>query len=53
MFMWTLDHEAAFSTIKSTLVSTPVLALQYFTKEFMIETVKDRIRRPEGVNSSQ
>jgi hypothetical protein len=37
-FIWTSKHEASFQALKQALVSTPVLALPDFTKNFSIET---------------
>jgi hypothetical protein len=38
LFLWTPDHEAAFSTLKTALSSAPVLALPNFDLPFAIET---------------
>jgi hypothetical protein len=38
LFIWTSDHDKAFNTLKSTLVSASVLALPDFSKPFYIET---------------
>jgi hypothetical protein len=38
VFVWTLDQEVAFQTLKSVLVQAPVLALPNFAKPFLIET---------------
>jgi hypothetical protein len=37
LFVWTSEHEVAFQTIKSALVSAPVLALPNFSKPFVVE----------------
>jgi hypothetical protein len=37
LFIWTSEHEKAFSTLKHCLSSTPVLALQDFSQLFCIE----------------
>jgi hypothetical protein len=37
IFVWTANHELAFTTLKNCLVSTPVLSLPDFTKTFVIE----------------
>jgi hypothetical protein len=38
IFVWTTIHEKAFSTLKSSLCKSPVLALPDFSKPFAIET---------------
>jgi hypothetical protein len=38
LFLWTPDHAAAFSTLKTALSSAPVLALPNFDLPFAIET---------------
>jgi hypothetical protein len=38
MFIWTPEHETAFTTLKQALVTAPVLALSNFSKPFVIET---------------
>jgi hypothetical protein len=38
LFVWTQDHELAFSTLKQALSSAPVLALPDFSKTFCVET---------------
>jgi hypothetical protein len=38
LFMWTDTQGHAFDTLKTTLVSAPVLALSNFSKEFQLET---------------
>jgi hypothetical protein len=38
LFIWTQDYEVAFQTLKTTLVSAPVLALPNFSRPFCIET---------------
>lgn len=38
LFIWTTEHDTAFSTLKSALQSAPVLSLPDFTKPFCIET---------------
>jgi hypothetical protein len=38
MFIWTPEHETAFTTLKQALVTAPVLALSNFSKSFVIET---------------
>jgi hypothetical protein len=37
LFVWTTDHEVAFSTLKQALVAAHVLALPDFTKPFVLE----------------
>jgi hypothetical protein len=38
LFVWTLDHDTTFQTLKSVLTQAPVLALPDFSKSFCIET---------------
>lgn len=38
LFVWTSVHEEAFLTLKSALISTPVLAMPDFHKQFVVET---------------
>lgn len=38
LYIWTSIEEQAFQTLKHALVQAPVLALPYFTKEFVLET---------------
>jgi hypothetical protein len=38
LFVWTDQHEKAFSTLKTALVQAPVLSLSDFSKTFVIET---------------
>lgn len=38
LFVWHADHETSFKVLKEALVTTPVLALPDFTKQFEIET---------------
>jgi hypothetical protein len=38
LFVWTQDHQTSFDLLKQALVSTPVLALPDFTKQFCIYT---------------
>lgn len=38
IFVWTQDHEVAFTTLKQALSTAPVLALPDFTKQFCLET---------------
>jgi hypothetical protein len=38
LFVWTHDHDLAFTTLQQALVTTPVLALPNFHKPFVIET---------------
>jgi hypothetical protein len=38
LFVWTVVHDKAFHTLKQALVTTPVLALPYFSKTFIIVT---------------
>jgi hypothetical protein len=38
LFIWTQDYEVAFQTLKTALVSAPVLALPNFSRPFCIET---------------
>jgi hypothetical protein len=38
LFLWTEVHQTAFDTLKTTLVSAPVLALPDFTKTLQLET---------------
>jgi hypothetical protein len=38
LYVWTSDHELAFSTLKQLLSSAPVLSLPDFSKPFCIET---------------
>jgi hypothetical protein len=38
MFIWTPEHETAFTTLKQALVTALVLALPNFSKPFVIET---------------
>ena len=38
LFLWTSEHETAFTTLKKCLCSTPILALPDFTRPFCIET---------------
>jgi hypothetical protein len=38
LFVWTSEHTEAFNTLKSALVSAPVLAMPDFSKTFCIET---------------
>jgi hypothetical protein len=38
LFIWTPDHESAFMALKSTLCSSPILALPNFDRPFTIET---------------
>lgn len=38
LFIWTLEHSAAFQALKSALCQSPVLALPNFAKPFIIET---------------
>jgi transposase InsO family protein len=38
LFVWTQDHQLAFSTLKQALISAPVLALPNFAKPFCLET---------------
>jgi hypothetical protein len=38
LFIWTRDHEVAFQTLKTALMSAPVLALPDFSMLFCIET---------------
>lgn len=38
LFRWTPTHEQSFQELKSSLVSSPILALPDFTKTFCIET---------------
>lgn len=37
-YVWTTDHDMAFTTIKQALSSAPVLSLPDFSKQFCIET---------------
>jgi hypothetical protein len=37
-FLWTSEHVLAFSTLKQTLMSSPVLALSDFSSPFIVET---------------
>lgn len=37
-YVWTTDHDMAFTTVKQALSSAPVLALPDFSKQFCIET---------------
>lgn len=37
-FSWSLDAHVAFSSLKTAMTSTPVFALQDFTKIFVLET---------------
>lgn len=36
LFVWTPAHDNAFETLKSALVSAPILALPNFNKQFQI-----------------
>ena len=38
LFLWTSEHEKAFTTLKKCLCSAPILALPDFTRQFCIET---------------
>jgi hypothetical protein len=38
LFIWTNEHDVAFQTLKTSLITTPVLALPDFSKQFWIET---------------
>jgi hypothetical protein len=38
IFIWTSDHELAFSALKTAMVQAPVMSLPNFTKPFVIET---------------
>lgn len=38
LYVWTSDHELAFSALKQAMSSAPVLALPDFSKQFCIET---------------
>jgi hypothetical protein len=38
LFVWTVDHDVAFNTLKLALTSAPVLAVPDFSKRFCIET---------------
>jgi hypothetical protein len=38
LFLWTSDRELAFTALKQTLVSAPVMALPNFSKPFVLET---------------
>jgi len=38
LFIWTPDHDAAFFALQQALISTPVLALPDFSKQFQIHT---------------
>jgi hypothetical protein len=38
LFIWTSKHSAAFSALKQSLISAPVLALPNFNKQFQIQT---------------
>ena len=38
LFVWTSVHEEAFVTLKSALISAPVLAMPDFQKQFVVET---------------
>jgi len=38
LFVWTEQHELAFSTLKQVLTSAPILALSNFDKPFVVET---------------
>jgi transposase InsO family protein len=38
LFVWTQDHDLAFTALKQALTSAPVLALPDFAKQFCIET---------------
>jgi hypothetical protein len=38
LFIWTQEHDLAFSTLQHALVTSPVLALPNFHKPFVIET---------------
>jgi hypothetical protein len=38
LFVWTSVHDEAFSALKQSLVSAPVLALPDFSRQFAIET---------------
>ncbi|CAO2172926.1 unnamed protein product, partial [Urochloa humidicola] len=38
LFVWTSDHQTAFDTLKTALISAPVLAAPDFSQQFCIET---------------
>lgn len=38
LFLWSSEHDTAFSTLKTCLYSAPVLALPNFSRQFCIET---------------
>jgi hypothetical protein len=38
LFVWTSEHDKTFSTLKTSLVQAPVLALPNFDKPFALET---------------
>jgi hypothetical protein len=38
LYVWTKDHQNSFEALKTTLITSPILALPNFTKPFTIET---------------
>ena len=38
VFQWTANHEVAFESLRSKLLSAPVLAYPNFNKDFILET---------------
>jgi hypothetical protein len=44
LFIWTNEHDVAFRTLKTSLITTPVLALPDFSKQFWIETDASDVR---------